>query len=111
MSGFEVVSIDIDETGIAALRHDPAVRDALLEAGGAVADVARTIAPRWAGGSHGGAESIHDSHGEDAHGYYVEVSWDAAHSYMRFPNSGTRYQRAQRFMEYALEVVLGGGFG
>ena len=103
-----MADIDIDEAGIAAMRHEPWVRLLLLERGDAVADTARAIAPVWPFGSRGGAASIHSDIGQDAYGYYVDVSWDITHSYMRYPEAGTKYQRPQKFMERALEIVMGG---
>jgi HK97 gp10 family phage protein len=105
----ESISIDIHNGEIELLSHEGFVRDTLNALGDEVANVARSIAPVYRKGpSHGGALSIHATTGQNANGYYVDVTWDAAHGYMRFPNAGTRYQEAQRFMERALESVIGG---
>lgn len=51
------------------------------KAGDAVASLARDLAPKRTGA---GAASIQARVATDSDGAYAEVSWDAAHSYMRF---------------------------
>jgi hypothetical protein len=65
-----------------------------LEAGEAVAKVARRLAPKRTGA---GAASIQARAAVDADGAYAEVSWDKAHDYMRFSN--------RRFLEPALRAA------
>lgn len=105
----ESFSIDIHQGEIDLFTHELATRDLLNHYGDRVADIARGLAPVYTKEpSHGGAASIRATTGQDANGYYVDVTWDRAHGYMRFPNAGTRYQEAQRFMERALDAAMEG---
>lgn len=77
-SGFR---LELDRAAIDDLAFGPDAEDLALEAGDAVAKVARALAPKRTGA---GARSIRAKTSQDADGAYAEVSWDRAHSYMRF---------------------------
>ncbi|HXH77158.1 hypothetical protein [Nocardioides sp.] len=76
--------LELDQDAIDDLAYDAAAVELVLEAGDAVAKIARRLAPKRTGA---GAASIHARASKDADGAYAEVSWDKAHEYMRFSNS------------------------
>lgn len=86
--------LELDANAIDDLAFGPDARDLALEAGEAVAEIARRLAPKRTGA---GAASIRAAVSEDANGAFAEVSWDQAHAYMRFSN--------RHFLEPALRAA------
>lgn len=82
------VRVVLDEAAIASVATWPETRAALMQVGERMAGAARSMAAHRTGA---GAASIHP----EAVGAEVQVSWDPAHGYMRFPEFGTRYMSAQ----------------
>jgi hypothetical protein len=90
-SGFR---LELDRNAVDDLAFGEEAEDLALEAGEAVAVIARRLAPKRTGA---GARSIQAKSSQDAGGAYAEVSWDKAHEYMRFSNS--------HFLEPALRAA------
>jgi hypothetical protein len=86
--------LELDADAIAELAFGPDADNLVLEAGEAVAEIARRLAPKLTGA---GAASIQAAASQDANGAYAEVSWDRAHAYMRFAN--------RHFLEPALRAA------
>lgn len=120
------VDVKIDENAVFLLKTESFIRELLSERGDMVADTARRIAPREvvrhsSGGrrhhhasatttrrSGAGADSIHCEVVREVGAYEARITWDIEHGYMRFPAKGTKYQRAQHFLERALQLTFGG---
>lgn len=82
---------------------DPVLRNEAVTVARAVADLAAGMAPRLTGA---GAAHIRVQQVEfGTTGWGVDVGTDQLHSYMRFPDRGTRYIPAQRFLERAAAQV------
>lgn len=87
-----------------AWRASVGVRDLLEHFGAEVAGDARAHAPVGQP-SHGGAASIHAETSLGPEGWEAEVSWDTAHYYMTFIETGTVHLPARPFLVPALERV------
>lgn len=98
----EFVTVIFDHE-IDALLTDAWVRNELDDDGRAVAAYAARIAPKRTGA---GAASISQDTRLDAGEWVTHISWDQLHRYMVFPDVGTRYQRAQHFLETALDQYV-----
>jgi HK97 gp10 family phage protein len=90
------VRVVIDQQAIDAYIRDPDLIEALLAAGRGLARAVQAGSARPFGP---GAQSI------DAvvEGGEIRVSWDFDHDYLRFPEFGTRFQRAQPSLRPALD--------
>jgi HK97 gp10 family phage protein len=88
-----------NERELAAIARQDYLRRALASYGGQTAAAARGEAPRRTGA---GANSIAAQTVLEDGEWTARVSWDRAHYYMQFQNSGTRYLPAQHFLEHAL---------
>lgn len=94
------VRFDLDTAAVESLGFDADVEDMLLDAGEAVADTARGLAPERTGA---GGASIHPELETDDESAYVDVSWDAEHFYMGFAELGTEHQAPTPFLRPALD--------
>lgn len=94
------VRIDWDNTEVAALARQEYTRRALAGHAGQVTAAARPAAPRRTGA---GAASIHGETVLEDGEWEARVSWDRLHWYMRIQDLGSRYVRAQHFLEHALD--------
>jgi HK97 gp10 family phage protein len=105
MSTSVEVSTVVDEAAVHNIAHEEWLRDAMLHiVEHTLVPTARRLAPiRHRGASQHGAASIRAEAGEDRDGWYVDVSWDVAHDYMRFPERGTRYVTGEHFLEQAVK--------
>jgi HK97 gp10 family phage protein len=79
------------------------MRDFMQRTGDAIARDAEAHAPVGHPLSQGGARSIHAETNLTPKGWRVKISWDRRHYYMRFPETGTKYQHARPFLRPALE--------
>ena len=95
--------VEWNEREIERLLADPVLRDRTQLVAGAVADLARGMAPR-ATGAGAASMRVTDVELGDS-GWTVKVGADQLHAYMRFPDRGTRFIPAQRFLERAAEQV------
>lgn len=95
--------IEWNERELDRLLADPVLRDRAELVAGAVADLARGMAPRRTGQGAASIRATDVTFGET--GWSVMVGADQLHAYMRFPDRGTRYIPAQRFLENAAEQV------
>lgn len=95
--------VEWNEREIDRMLGDRVLRDRAELVAGAVADLARGMAPRATGAGAGSIRPTDVMFGES--GWTVTVGADQLHAYMRFPDRGTRYIPAQRFLERAAEQV------
>jgi hypothetical protein len=102
VNNFEVL-VELHQGDIQAVLRDPGFGAVLLNTvRSTVLVTARSMAPvRKTGQSKGGRNSIQAELDVDADGYWVKVSWDDAHSYMRFQDKGTEYVHGVHFLEAA----------
>lgn len=101
----EDVTVVMHDAEIDAVKADPRFGEVLMTtARSTIVPAARGLAPVRATGSRGGAASINASVTRESDGMVARVSWDDAHAYMRFPERGTRYISARRFLERAAEM-------
>lgn len=93
MPDFRVV---IDDRAVVLVATDPDALDLLLAAGRGLAHTAAagSARPRGPGAASYDAFRV---------GGEVRVGWDIDHDYMRFPEFGTRFQRAQPSLLPALD--------
>lgn len=93
-----------NEHEIEKMLRDPVLRSQAMDTAAAVADLARGMAPRDTGA---GADSLTGTaRYDDADDVWaLVVGADQLHAYMRFPDRGTRYITAQRFLERAAQQV------
>lgn len=90
--------IEWNEGEYERMLQDPALTDYARQVGDAVAQLAREMAPRRTGA---GAASL-QAEAEFLDGQWeIAVGADQLHAYMRFPDRGTKFMPAQRFMENA----------
>jgi hypothetical protein len=82
---------------------DPVLRDHAAATGRAVADLAAGMAPRLTGAGAGAIRVQQVELGPT--GWGADVGTDQLHAYMRFPDRGTRYIQAQRFLERSADQV------
>jgi HK97 gp10 family phage protein len=75
-------------------------REVLTDDAKKVTRTAALLAPKRTGA---GARSIGHELVHEGGGWTARVAWDRLHGYMRFPEGGTRYIQAQRFMRRAAE--------
>lgn len=92
----------VNPAGMREFLRSPGMRALLLDAAKATVRRAQVGAPKRTGA---GAASIRGEAVLDRGEWTVRISWDRAHGYMRFPNFGTRYIRAQHFLERAAGAV------
>lgn len=112
MNNFQVV-VELHDGNIEAVKRDPAFGAVLLNTvRSTVLRRARDLAPvRKDGHSRGGRDSIQAALVAEAMAEQtVRVSWDDAHSYMRFPNFGADHNRAMHFLEQAAREYATGGW-
>jgi HK97 gp10 family phage protein len=95
------VRIEISEAGVQEVMYSDDVRDMLMDAARPVVARAKASAPRRTGA---GADSIRAEPVFDGFEWTVRVSWTRDSYYLYFHDQGTRYQRAQGFLEGALEA-------
>jgi HK97 gp10 family phage protein len=90
------VTLKFDDHAVEKIRRSRQVERALLDDGWMIADATAIEAPKHLGFGAASirAELFHDRLGEPE----VRISWDKRHYYMRFPEFGTEYQRAQPFL-------------
>lgn len=111
-SNFSVL-VELHEGDVQAVKKDPAFGPILLNTvRSTVLVTARDLAPvRKSGPSRGGRNSINAVVYSDSGEWTVRVSWDDAHSYMRFPNFGARKHNApMHFLERAARMYATGGW-
>lgn len=99
----EDVIVVLDLAAIDAVMDDPGFADELLNQARPIVTTARGLAPVRRSGSRGGAASIQATAVHEDVGWTAHVTWDDAHSYMRFQDRGTRYVTARRFLERAAD--------
>lgn len=89
-----------NEAELAAMARQGYLRRALAIYGGQLGAAAAAAAPHKTGA---GAASIHSATVLEGGQWTARISWDQAHAYMRFPELGTRFIRAQHFLKNAVE--------
>ena len=97
--------VEINQAEMDRLLQDPAIgefADRLADKG---ARDAASDAPRMSGR---GAASIKGRAEFENGRWRIKLGPDRPHGYMRFPERGTRYLRAQRFMERAARRLTNG---
>lgn len=95
--------VEWNEREIDRMLGDPVLRDRAEVIAGAVADLARGMAPQRTGAGAASIRATDVMFGDT--GWTVKVGADQLHAYMRFPDRGTRFIPAQRFLERAAEQV------
>ncbi len=98
--------VEWNEREIDRMLADPVLRAEAEFVAGAVADLARGMAPRGETGRGAAGLRVTEVSLGDS-GWQVKVGSDQLTAYMRFPDRGTRYMPAQRFLERAAEQVTG----
>lgn len=94
------VTVKVDWDAVKAVLTEPQARAAITAAGEQFASVARGFAPHRTGA---GAASIHGTLVETDGVISANVSWDRAHYYMAFHESGTKFMPAHPFLQPALD--------
>lgn len=86
---------------IMAMTREPWAREDMAIRGESVANRGRALAPRRTGA--GAASIIAEPVIAPLVGWTCDIGWDHHHTYMRYTDRGTKYIRAQYYMERALE--------
>lgn len=95
------VSMIVNMGEIYAMTREPWAREEMQRRGEMVANRARAQAPHRTGA--GGASIIAEPVIAPLVGWTCDIGWDHRHTYMRYTDRGTKYIRAQYYMERALE--------